>query len=381
MKRIRRPLVHALAEVFLSAVRSVTTSMSDSSKGRYRTTTEYFLRFLGKHHPNVRELAQLRRDPHILGWLTWLSSQKPPLVKSTRSLHIISLRRVIEELAGLHNLPALVRLFHPDDVPRIDARLPRPLTPEQDRLIQQELLRRNDVAGNALLLIRHTGMRIGECVDLSYDCLRPLAPGQWALHVPLGKLQTERLVPLDDFTRQFVYRLRFFRSLSSVPPDGLLLARSHNRSALLRELRIELLKVRTTLGIARPIVPHMFRHTFATEMLRSGVSFPALMKLLGHTTAKMTLLYAEFTQIDLQREFRAARSQPRHLLPPPKTAATSLPVQPDLPGILQAIQAAQHVLEMFRRSLPATDRSSRALERLANRLARIATELRRFAAK
>jgi integrase len=265
--------------------------------------------------------------------------------------------------------------------PRLDARLPRPLTPDQDRLIQQELLRRNDVAANALLLIRHTGMRIGECVDLSYDCLRPLAPGQWALHVPLGKLKTERLVPLDDFGCQFVYRLRFFRSLSPVPPDGLLLARSNNRNALLRELRIELLKVRTTLGIARAIVPHMFRHTFATEMLRSGVSFPALMKLLGHTTAKMTLLYAEFTQTDLQREFRAARSQPRHLLPPAKASATSLLVQPDLPGALQALQAAQHVLEMFRRSLPETDRSSRSLDRLANRLARIATDLRRFAAK
>ena len=41
-------------------------------------------------------------------------------------------------------------------------------------------------------------------------------------------------------------------------------------------------------------------------MLRSGVSFPALMNLLGHSTPKMTLLYAEFTQTDLQREFRAA---------------------------------------------------------------------------
>ena len=30
------------------------------------------------------------------------------------------------------------------------------------------------------------------------------------------------------------------------------------------------------------IVPHQFRHTYATEMLRSGVSFPVLMKLLGH---------------------------------------------------------------------------------------------------
>ena len=123
------------------------------------------------------------------------------------------MRRLTEELAWLHDLPPLVRLFHPDDVPQPDARFPRPLTPEQDRLIQQELLRRNDLASNALLLIRHTGIRIGECVDLSLDCLRPIAPGQWALHVPLGKLHTERLVPIDDFVCQLVHRLRFFRSL------------------------------------------------------------------------------------------------------------------------------------------------------------------------
>lgn len=272
MKRLRLPLVHPLAQVFSAAIQSVTTSMSDSTRGRYRTTTEYFLRYLSEHHPGVRTLEQLRRDPHTLGWLTWLCSQQPPLVKSTRALHVISLRRLMEELAWLHERPALVRLFHPDDVPLPPARFPRPLTPEQDRLIQQELLRRNDVAGNTLLLIRHTGIRIGECVDLSFDCLRQLAPGQWALHVPLGKLNTERIVPIDDSVCQLVHRLRFFRFLSPVPPDGLLLARRRNRSSLLRELRTELTQVRTALGIARPIVPHMFRHTFATEMLSTPSS-------------------------------------------------------------------------------------------------------------
>ena len=373
--RSRLPLQHPLLEVFFAAIQSVTTSMSDSSKGRYRTTAEYFLHYLNRHHPGVRTFEQLRRDPHILGWLTWLSSRKPPLVNSTRSLHVISLRRLMEELAWLHDLPTLVRLFHPDDVPHPDARFPRPLTPEQDRLIQQELLRRNDIPSNALLLIRHTGMRIGECVDLSFDCLRLLAPGQWALHVPLGKLHTERLVPVDDSVCQLVHRLRFFRSLSAVPPDGLLLARRHNRSALLRELRTQLTIVRTATGITRPIVPHMFRHTFATEMLRSGVSFPALMKLLGHSSAKMTLLYAEFTQTDLQREFRAARSQPRHLLPPPKAV---IGLQADLTGTLQAVQVTQHVLEMFRRTLPDTSASLPVLDRLANRLTKIAAELRKL---
>ena len=382
MIRRRLPLEHPLAEVFFAAVQSVTTSMSDSSKGRYRTTTEYFLRYLNQHHPGVQTLEQLRRDPHILGWLSWLSSRKPSLVNATRSLHVLALRRLMEELAWLHELPALVRLFHPDDIPQPAARFPRPLTPEQDRLIQQELLRRNDLASNVLLLIRHTGIRIGECVDLSFDCLRPLAPGQWALHVPLGKLHTERLVPVDDSVCQLVHRLRFFRSLSSVPPDGLLLARRRNRNALLHELRTELIQVRTALGIARPIVPHMFRHTFATEMLRSGVSFPALMKLLGRSSPKMTLLYAEFTQTDVQREFRAARSQPRHLVPPPTTATSAIGLKPDLTSTLHALQVAQHVMEMFRRTLSDTSAGvSQVIDRLANRLTKIAAELRKLAQK
>jgi len=59
-------------------------------------------------------------------------------------------------------------------------------------LLQQELRRTDNLAANALLLIRATGIRIGECLDLSLDCLRQLGPGRWALHVPLGKLHTER---------------------------------------------------------------------------------------------------------------------------------------------------------------------------------------------
>jgi len=113
-------------------------------------------------------------------------------------------------------------------------------------------------------------------------------------------------------------------------------------------------------------------------VLRSGVSYPALMKLLGHSSPEMTMLYAEFTQNDLQREFRAVRSQPRHLLPLPGTALPTA-VQADLPSALHAVQAAQHILEMFRRSLPETDTSVRALDRLVNRLTKIAALLRKLA--
>jgi site-specific recombinase XerD len=105
------------------------------------------------------------------------------------------LRCILEELAWSAQLADLARLIRREDSPRPPQRIPRDLTAHQDQLIQQELLRRNDLPANVFLLLRQTGMRIGECADISYDCLRNVGPDRWAIHVPLGKLKTERMVP------------------------------------------------------------------------------------------------------------------------------------------------------------------------------------------
>jgi hypothetical protein len=108
-------------------------------------------------------------------------------------------------------------------------------------------------------------------------------------------------------------------------------------------------------------------------MLRAGVTFPSLMKLLGHTSADMTMRYLKITVQDLQREFQLARTQPRHLTPQPKSPSTS--ARADLPGFIEALQTATHVLEMYRRTLP-DGTVRRHLERLANRLIKIVSAAR-----
>jgi site-specific recombinase XerC len=60
-------------------------------------------------------------------------------------------------------------------------------------------------------------------------------------------------------------------------------------------------------GIPSRIVPHQLRQTYATEMLRSGVSFPALVKLRPHFTPH-DVLYLDIVLTDLRREFELARS-------------------------------------------------------------------------
>ena len=194
MKRQRFPLpTHPLTKFFEPAVESVTTSLGDASVTSYRGTVRLFLTYLDAQYSEVHSLQQLRRDPHILGWLALLRSHRPPLATITRANYVIYLRRLLEELAWIQHLPELAHLLGRDDVPRKEHHLPRPLTPEQDELVQQELLRRDDLLSNALLLLRHTGMRISECVDLSFDCLRLVGPGQWAIHVPLAKTQNGTL--------------------------------------------------------------------------------------------------------------------------------------------------------------------------------------------
>jgi hypothetical protein len=110
-------------------------------------------------------------------------------------------------------------------------------------------------------------------------------------------------------------------------------------------------------------------------MLRAGVSFPALMKLLGHASPEMTMLYVEVALNDLQREFQQARSKPRHLVPQPKTSFAF--TRTGLDGLVDSLQGAQHVLEMFRRTLP-VGAARRCLDRLSNRLTKIAAEARKL---
>jgi len=376
VNRARRPpLQHPLVPVFDRAVDSLGVALSSDTTRHYRGTARNFLSYLGADHPEVQRLDQLRRELHILGWMSRLHSQTPALATASYINLLIALRGICNELAWTEQLPELAHLIRREDIPRLPQRLPRPLTAEQDELLQQEFLRRNDLGGNAFLLIRHTGMRIGECVDLSFDCLRSIGPNQWAVHVPLGKLKTERMVPVDPFVCDLVRRLQFFRSLDPLPADGRLLARPRRKEALVRQLRDYLHQVCHALGLSTRIVPHQCRHSYATEMLRAGVGFPAVMKLLGHTSPEMTMRYLDVALNDLQREFEMARSKPRHIVPQPKIPFTP---RAGFDGLIDSLLAAQHVLEMFRRTLQ-NGTSRRHLDRLSNRLTKIVAEARKLA--
>ena len=51
---------------------------------------------------------------------------------------------------------------------------------------------------------------------------------------------------------------------------------------------------------------HRFRHTFGTDMVRAGVSLPALMHLMGHSNIRTTMIYVQISPQDVWREYQRA---------------------------------------------------------------------------
>jgi site-specific recombinase XerD len=371
-----KPSRNNLEQIFETHIQTLALTLRPGSVAQYRSTARRFLTYLRASFPRVCRLAQLCRDPHLLGWFRSLCESQPPLHNKTRIDHLIHLRRLLDDLAA-NGHPLQPDLIRREDFPPRPCYLPRALPLEEDELLQQELRRTDDLAANALRLTRVTGIRIGESIALSVDCLRQIGPDQWTLHVPLGKLHNERLVPADSEIRRIVERILALRALAPrsllTKSQGLLLPRS-SRYTFLKALRSALTKAAKRAGCLTHVTPHRLRHSFATEMLRLGVSLPTLMQLLGHRDIRMTLQYCAVIQEDLQREFNQAR---RNAVHPHRLPTLSLPQNTesaDLPGICQALTATRHLLEMYRRQRT-DEKTKRKLERLDRRLRAVAEHL------
>lgn len=373
-----KPCRPSLEQILTAQVEHLAPTRRPGTVACYHAVVRRFLRYLQSAYPEIHHFSQLRRDPHVLGWLRSLCH--PPLANCTRQHTIYMLRRLLEEVAtsGQHRLRD--GLILRSDFPPSDHYLPRPLAPEDDQRLMQELRRNDDLVANALLLLRATGMRIGECLRLTTDCLRHVGEDQWVIHVPLGKLHTERWVPVDDTIRQILGRIHALRAATPGPaeaPAAWLFLLPGGRRISYMPLHRELRAAAQRAGCAVAPKPHQLRHSYASELLRAGVSLPAVQQLLGHADIRMTLRYVQVTQQDLQREFNQARqllakrllSSP---LPLPTTAAQSLW---GIPAVLHSLAAVQHLLAAHTSDIT-NDSVRHKLQRLANRLSKVASELR-----
>ena len=367
-----------LHRILQEQLRILGATLKPSTIGYYRTQANGFLRYLHRDHPEIHSPGQLQRNPHILGWLRSLAEDPPPLTNRSRRAALICMRRLFDDLAD-NGYPIREALILSQDLPPHDLYLPIPLSPEVDSLLNNELRRADDLLSNALLLIRATGMRVGECLHLNRASLRHLGGNQWALHVPLGKLHNERWVPVDEDARRIFDRI--ISLVAPVPeqtPDcssyPLLLLPNGNRVTYHRISKA--LKKTAKRAGCPPVRLHQLRHTYATVMLRAGISLTALKEILGHRDIRMTMGYVQVTQKDLQREYHLARQNMAsvHAVPQLSASADLEAHNSGIPAICRALDAVKHQLEMHRRQL-LTQHAKNKIQSLARRLVKLRAAL------
>jgi integrase len=282
------------------------------------TRLVHFGRFLAEHDPELASLADLDRQRHIEPYLNSVanainSKNGEPITTADQARRILTLSVFLNDVTewGWKDAPKR-RLIFRTDTPRLPRPLPRYLPVDADRRLGEALARSEfRLAADALLLARACGLRIGELLDLELDCVHEV-PGNGAwLKVPLGKLDTERMVPLDEETVTLIDRICATRSEGRAlahPRTGRpaqFLFTHHGRRLGQQALRLELNRAAEAAGIGH-VKPHQLRHTFATAMVNAGVSLQALMALLGHVSAEMSLRYGRLFDTTVRAEYERA---------------------------------------------------------------------------
>ena len=332
---------------------------------------EQFVRFMSTSYPEITCLKDIKRSPHIEAWLTHLT--KKGLAKATRLMRICAVRRFFADINewGWKDVPE-PGLITTRDIPQRDKLLPKPLTPDEDRKLQEVLRNDHRFYPQAIFLLRKTGMRVGELQNLKVDSLEKHPSGEYVLHVPLGKMHTERIIPVDSETAEIFNRILEMRGRYLPLPDErtgepvqfLLINKNQWSRPTYMGLLATIYSAARRAGIKR-VTLHQLRHTYATELLRAGASLPVLMRLLGHKDISMTLVYAGVFDEDLNQAYHRAiqKINSLSLLPEPQSE-----VQKDDPDfILDTIDSIITKLNSVRQDTP---ENKKKLQRIAERLRR-----------
>ena len=154
-----------------------------------------------------------------------------------------------------------------------------------------------------LELLYATGIRRNEALGLD---LADLDLKEREIRIVNGKGGKGRVIPLTRscaiVIESYVERARPVLARKSPHSiNALFLSRVGTRmhSNLLYDL---LLALKEKTGLKKPLTPHTFRRTFATHLLKSGVSLRHIQKLLGHTSLDTTAVYLRVDTRELRRE-------------------------------------------------------------------------------
>jgi site-specific recombinase XerD len=261
---------------------------------------------------------------HLLEFIRYLHEKRvcPPAPRSI-NLWLLALRRLYEFHSG-HAVPPArgvsdepaspfrrprglgypqrFRKRRPHFHVKVPCRLVEPLDRKELARFFASLKTWRDLTIASFMLF--CGLRSAEVLGLT---LRDIQLDQDQIRVR-GKGNKDRVLPLASELHSSLSRYLRHERPHNTTHDALFVVLKgplRGRPMIPSGLRSVFRHHRKRSSVARAN-PHRLRHTFAADMVRSGMSVPALMRLMGHSHIDMTLRYINLSAEDIRDEFLAA---------------------------------------------------------------------------
>lgn len=292
------PLLDPLVERYLSELR-VEGGLATNTLESYRRDLGKFQLYLAHEHRLDMSAAV---SPQVaVGFLSMLKQQRLAAASIARTLSAmrgwfrflnresIVTDNPLRDLSAVRRAVQLPKTLTIDEVIAL-LDLPARPTPEDHR-------------DRAMLeLLYASGLRVSELVglhlsqvDVDASCIRVRGKGAKERLVPIGQTARELLVDYIERVRPLLLRGRSARALFV----------SRRGHALTRQACWKLLRLRAhRAGIAKPISPHMLRHSFATHLLEGGADLRAVQTMLGHADIATTQIYTHVERSRLKQVHR-----------------------------------------------------------------------------
>jgi integrase/recombinase XerC len=171
-----------------------------------------------------------------------------------------------------------------------------------------------DVRDRAMFeLMYSSGLRLAETVSLN---LRDVNLSDALVQVT-GKGAKQRVVPVGSVACRWLHRWTGERAgVCAVGETALFVSRRGTRLTA-RAVQARLSRWARAQGLARPVNPHMLRHSFASHMLESSGDLRAVQELLGHADISTTQIYTHLDFQHLAEVYDKAHPRARRRKPKP----------------------------------------------------------------
>jgi len=182
-------------------------------------------------------------------------------------------------------------------------RLPDTLTNDEREALLSQPNKRARTGFRDLAIIRlmlNVGLRSCEVLNISVEDVDWISGKLIVRH---GKSDKDRMVWMNEDDLEIIRKWKELK-----PQSPILFTTLKGRKINDRYLRAMVKRRAKKIGIKKDVYPHLLRHTFATDLLKSTKNIRLVQKALGHASLSSTMIYTHIYDKELEGAFKSFRN-------------------------------------------------------------------------